>query len=56
MYRKMPQDRDFAFFVSTFTDDCDGDFDLKVEFHTEDPPKYKRPTAFDDRQTCFDRF
>ena len=35
------------------TDDCDGSFDLKFEFHTEDPPKYKRPTAFDGRQTCF---
>ena len=38
---------------STLIDDCNGDFDLTLEFHGEDPPKYKRPTSLDGRQICF---
>ena len=29
------------------------EFDLTLEFHTEDQPKYNRPTSIDGRQICF---
>ena len=51
-HRKMPKNRHFCNF-SSFTDDCDGDVDLTLEFHTEDPAKYKRSASLDGQQTCF---
>ena len=35
------------------TDEYDGEFDLKFEFHTEVAAKEKRSIAWVDRQMCF---
>ena len=42
----------FRFFW-TLRNDCDGDFELTFDFHTEDMAKYRRKTTFDARKTCF---
>ena len=48
---KIPETVIFAFFggFPRSADDCDGDFDLKFHFPTEELTKDKRPTTFDDR-------